>query len=309
VLDPALLRPGRFDRTIVVDAPDAKGREGILKVHARKVKTADDVDLRIVARGTPGMTGADLANMVNEAALLAARRNQDSVTMRDFEDSRDKVMMGTERKSLVIAEQEKKVLAYHEAGHTLVSKMLPKADPIHKVTIIPRGMALGVTQSLPVDERHVHSKEYLEAQLGVFMGGRVAELLVFNQIDTGAGNDLARATKLARKMVCNWGMSDKLGPVTFGRTEEHVFLGRELSRQQDYSESTAVIIDQEIRRFIEQAEHTAETILKEHLEKLHKLAKALLEKEIIDSNEVDQIVGSVPGDTAPVEAPESAPSK
>ncbi|MCX6834408.1 MAG: ATP-dependent zinc metalloprotease FtsH, partial [candidate division Zixibacteria bacterium] len=216
VLDPALLRPGRFDRTIVVDAPDAKGREGILKVHARKVKTADDVDLRIVARGTPGMTGADLANMVNEAALLAARRNQDSVTMRDFEDSRDKVMMGTERKSLVIAEQEKKVLAYHEAGHTLVSKMLPKADPIHKVTIIPRGMALGVTQSLPVDERHVHSKEYLEAQLGVFMGGRVSELIVFDQIDTGAGNDLERSTKLARKMVCNWGMSDKLGPVTFG---------------------------------------------------------------------------------------------
>jgi cell division protease FtsH len=309
VLDPALLRPGRFDRTIVVDSPDAKGREGILKVHARKVKTADDVNLSVVARGTPGMTGADLANLVNEAALLAARRNHDSVTMREFEDSKDKVMMGSERKSLVIAEQEKKVLAYHEAGHTLVSKMLPKADPIHKVTIIPRGLALGVTQSLPVDERHVHSKEYLEAQLGVFMGGRVAELLVFNQIDTGAGNDLERATKLARKMVCNWGMSEKLGPVTFGRTEEHVFLGRELGRQQDYSESTAVIIDQEIRRFIEQAEHTAETILKENLETLHKLAKALLEKEIIDSNEVDQIIGTAPGDTAPVEAPEPAPSK
>jgi cell division protease FtsH len=309
VLDPALLRPGRFDRTIVVDAPDAKGREGILKVHARKVKTADDVDLRIVARGTPGMTGADLANMVNEAALLAARRNQESVTMRDFEDSRDKVMMGTERKSLVIAEQEKKVLAYHEAGHTLVSKMLPKADPIHKVTIIPRGMALGVTQSLPVDERHVHSKEYLEAQLAVFMGGRVSELIVFDQIDTGAGNDLERSTKLARKMVCNWGMSDKLGPVTFGRTEEHIFLGRELSRQQDYSESTAVIIDQEIRRFIEQAEQTAKNILKENLERLHKLAKALLEKEIIDSHEVDEIIGTTPGDTAPVEAPEPAPSK
>ena len=309
VLDPALLRPGRFDRTIVVDAPDAKGREGILKVHARKVKTADDVSLSVVARGTPGMTGADLANLVNEAALLAARRNRESVTMREFEDAKDKVMMGTERKSLVIADQEKKVLAYHEAGHALVSKMLPKADPIHKVTIIPRGMALGVTQSLPVDERHVHSKEYLEAQLAVFMGGRVSELLVFNQIDTGAGNDLVRATKLARKMVCNWGMSDKLGPVTFGRTEEHVFLGRELSRQQDYSESTAVIIDQEIRRFIEQAEHTAETILKEHLEKLHRLAKALLEKEIIDSHEVDQIVSSAPGDTEPVEAPAPAPSK
>jgi len=303
VLDPALLRPGRFDRTIVVDAPDAKGREGILKVHSRKVKTADDVDLKMVARGTPGMTGADLANLVNEAALLAARRSHDSVTMRDFEDAKDKVMMGSERKSLVIAEQEKKVLAYHEAGHTLVAKMVPKADPIHKVTIIPRGMALGVTQSLPVDERHVHSKEYLEAQLAVFMGGRVAELLVFNQIDTGAGNDLERSTKLARKMVCNWGMSDKLGPVTFGRTEEHIFLGREIHRPQDYSESTAVIIDQEIRRFIEQAENTAEQILKENLERLHKLAKALLEKEIMDSHEVDQIIGTAPGDTAPVEAP------
>jgi cell division protease FtsH len=229
--------------------------------------------------------------------------------MREFEDAKDKVMMGSERKSLVIAENEKKVLAYHEAGHTLVSKMLPKADPIHKVTIIPRGMALGVTQSLPVDERHVHSKEYLEAQLAVFMGGRVSELLVFNQIDTGAGNDLERSTKLARKMVCNWGMSDKLGPVTFGRTEEHVFLGRELSRQQDYSESTAVIIDQEIRRFIEQAEQTAERILKDNLEKLHLLAKALLEKEIMDSHEVDQIVGTAPGDTEPVETPEPAPSK
>jgi len=218
-------------------------------------------------------------------------------------------MMGSERKSLVIADNEKKVLAYHESGHTLVSKMLPKADPIHKVTIIPRGMALGVTQSLPVDERHVHSKDYLEAQLAVFMGGRVAELLVFNQIDTGAGNDLVRSTKLARKMVCNWGMSDKLGPVTFGRTEEHIFLGRELSRQQDYSESTAVIIDQEIRRFIEVAEQTAEKILKENLEKLHKLAKALLEKEVIDSHEVDMIIGMAPGDTAPVEAPEPAPSK
>ncbi|MEW5795570.1 MAG: ATP-dependent zinc metalloprotease FtsH [Candidatus Zixiibacteriota bacterium] len=309
VLDPALLRPGRFDRQIVVDSPDAKGREGILKVHSRKVKTADDVDLSVVARGTPGMTGADLANMVNEAALLAARRNHDSVNMRDFEDAKDKVMMGSERKSLVIAEQEKKILAYHEAGHTLVSKMLPKADPIHKVTIIPRGMALGVTQSLPVDERHVHSREFLEAQLAVFMGGRTAELLVFNQIDTGAGNDLERATKLARKMVCNWGMSDKLGPVTFGRTEEHLFLGREIQRHQDYSESTAVIIDQEIRRFIEQAEETARGIITQHMEKLHKLAKALLEKEIIDSHEVDEIIKAHPGDTEPVVNPTPAPSK
>jgi len=309
VLDPALLRPGRFDRTIVVDAPDAKGREGILKVHARKIKTADDVDLSVVARGTPGMTGADLANMVNEAALLAARRNNDSVTMRDFEDAKDKVMMGSERKSLVIAGHEKKVLAYHEAGHTLVAKMLPKADPIHKVTIIPRGMALGVTQSLPVDERHVHSKEFLEAQLAVFMGGRVAELVVFNQIDTGAGNDLERATKLARKMVCNWGMSEKLGPVTFGRTEEHVFLGREIQKHQDYSESTAVVIDQEVRRFIEEAEDTARRILRDNLDNLHKLAKALLEREIIDSRQVDEIIGTTPGDPEPVETPQPAPGK
>jgi cell division protease FtsH len=309
VLDPALLRPGRFDRQIVVDAPDMKGREGILKVHARKIKMNDDVDLSIMARGTPGMTGADLANMVNEAALLAARLNHDAVTMTDFEDAKDKVMMGSERKSLVIAGDEKKMLAYHEAGHTLVAKMLPKADPIHKVTIIPRGMALGVTQSLPVDERHVHSREYLEAQLAVFMGGRVAEVLVLNQIDTGAGNDLERATKLARKMVCNWGMSEKLGPVTFGRSDEHIFLGREIQRQQDYSESTSVLIDGEIRLFIETAEATAERILKRHLDKLHKLAKALLEKEMMDSDEVDQIIGIAPGDQEPVESPRPAPTE
>jgi cell division protease FtsH len=309
VLDPALLRPGRFDRQIVVDSPDVNGREGILKVHARKVKTADDVDLSIMARGTPGMTGADLANMVNEAALLAARRNHEAVTMLDFEDAKDKVMMGSERKSMVISDEEKKVLAYHEGGHTLVSKMLPKADPIHKVTIIPRGLALGVTQSLPVDERHVHSKEYLEANLAVFMGGRVAEMLVFDQIDTGAGNDLARSTKLARKMVCNWGMSEELGPVTFGRAQEHIFLGREIQQQRDYSESTAVLIDAEVRKFIEDAERTARNILKGHMDKLHKLAEALLEKEIIDSAEVDEIIGRTPGDKEPAEQPEPTPSK
>ncbi len=309
VLDPALLRPGRFDRQIVVDSPDVNGREGILKVHARKVKTADDVDLSIMARGTPGMTGADLANMVNEAALLAARRDHTEVTMDDFENAKDKVMMGSERRSLVIAEDEKKVLAIHEAGHTLVAKMLPKADPIHKVTIIPRGMALGVTQSLPVDERHVHSREFLEAQLAVFMGGRIAEILVLDQIDTGAGNDLERATKLARKMVCNWGMSEKLGPVTFGRSEEHIFLGRELQKQQDHSESSQVLIDKEIRRFIEAAEETARKILKDNLDKLHKLAEALLEKEIIDSADVDKIIGTAPGDTEPVETPKPTPSE
>ncbi|RME22077.1 MAG: ATP-dependent metallopeptidase FtsH/Yme1/Tma family protein [Candidatus Zixiibacteriota bacterium] len=309
VLDPALLRPGRFDRQIVVGTPDVKGREGILKVHTRKIKMADDVDLSVLARGTPGMSGADLANMVNEAALLASRRNHNAVTMRDMEDAKDKVMMGSERRSMVISDEEKKVIAYHEAGHTLVAKYLPKADPIHKVTIIPRGMALGVTQSLPVDERHTHSKEYLEAVLAVMMGGRVAELLIFNQLDTGAGNDLERATKLARKMVCNWGMSEKLGPVTFGRTEEHLFLGREIQQHNDYSEATAELIDSEIRGFIDNAEATARKILTEHIDKLRTLAERLLEKEIVDSAEVDEIIGRSPGDTEPVTEPEPAPTK
>jgi cell division protease FtsH len=286
VLDPALLRPGRFDRQIVVPTPDMNGREGILKVHVRKIKMAENVDLAILARGTPGMSGADLANMVNEAALLAARRDRESVSMTNFEEAKDKVMMGTERRSLVIAEEEKKVIAYHEAGHTLVAKFLPKADPIHKVTIIPRGMALGVTQSLPVDERHTHSKEYLMANLAVFMGGRVAH-----------------------KMVCNWGMSEKLGPVTFGKTEEHVFLGREIQQHSDYSESTAVLIDEEVRRLIDRAEETATSILRENIDKLHKLAETLLEKEIVDGSEVDKIIGRQSGDTEPVEEPAPTPTK
>ncbi|MEW6051681.1 MAG: ATP-dependent zinc metalloprotease FtsH [Candidatus Zixiibacteriota bacterium] len=307
VLDPALLRPGRFDRQIVVATPDVKGREGILKVHIRKIKTAPDVDLTILARGTPGMSGADLANMVNEAALLASRRNREAVTMVDFEEAKDKVMMGTERRSLVITEEEKKIIAYHEGGHALVSKFLPKADPIHKVTIIPRGLALGVTQSLPVDERHTYAKDYLETMLAVFMGGRVAELLVFGQLDTGAGNDLERATKLARKMVCNWGMSEKLGPVTFGKTEEHIFLGREIAQHSDYSEATALVIDQEIRSFVDSAESTARRILTEHLDKLHNLAKALLEREIIDGREVDEIIGRPSGDVEPVPSQVPAP--
>ena len=303
VLDPALLRPGRFDRQIVVATPDVKGREGILKVHVRKIKLAGDVDLSILARGTPGMSGADLANMVNEAALLAARRNKESVSMEDFEEAKDKVLMGSARKSLVISDEEKKIIAYHEAGHTLVAKFLPKADPIHKVTIIPRGMALGVTQSLPVDERHTHSKEYLEATLAVLMGGRVAELLVFGQLDTGAGNDLERATKLARKMVCNWGMSDKLGPTTIGKTEEHIFLGREIQQHQDYSEATAVIIDTEVRSFIEAAEQTAHDILSKNIDIVHRLAKALLEREMVDSREVDVIIGRSSGNPTEVEVP------
>ncbi len=309
VLDPALLRPGRFDRQIVVGNPDVKGREGILNVHVRKVKISDDVDLTVLARGTPGMTGADLANMVNEAALLASRKNRDSVTMDDFEEAKDKVLMGSARRSLVIMPEEKKVIAYHEAGHTLVSKYLPKADPVHKVTIIPRGMALGVTQSLPVDERHTHSKEYLESTLAVLMGGRVAELIVFDQLDTGAGNDLERATRLAKKMTCNWGMSEKIGPVTLGKTDEHIFLGKEIQQRHDFSEDTAKMIDSEVKRFVMDAEEVARVILTKNVDKLHKLAKRLLEKEIIDSREVNEIVGQSSGDVEEVEQPIPSPEK
>jgi len=301
VLDPALLRPGRFDRQIVVAIPDVKGREGILNVHAVKVKLGDDVVLSVLARGTPGMSGADLANMVNEAALLAARYNRNAVMMEDFEEAKDKVMMGSARKSMVIADEEKKIIAYHESGHTLVAKFLPLADPIHKVTIVPRGMALGLTHSLPVDERHTHSKEYLETMLAVLMGGRAAEMVVFNQLDTGAGNDLDRATKLARKMVCNWGMSEKLGPVTFGKTEEHIFLGKELQQRHDHSEVTANVIDEEVKAFSLKAEEIALDIVRTNEDKLHKLAAALLEKEIIDSREVDKIIGRSSGDTEQVE--------
>ncbi len=303
VLDPALLRPGRFDRQIVVPSPDVKGRAGILKVHLRKIKVADDVDIEVLARGTPGMSGADLANMVNESALLASRRDKEAVSMEDFEEAKDKVMMGSARRSLVISDEEKKVIAYHESGHALVAKFLPKADPIHKVTIIPRGLALGVTHSLPVDERHIHSKEYLEANLATLMGGRVAEMIVFNQLDTGAGNDLERATAMSRKMVCNWGMSEKLGPVTFGKSEEHIFLGKEISQQKNYSEQTAVLIDQEIRVFIDAAEKTAYDILEKNLDKLHALAKALLDREIVDGREVDEIISGASGEHESTPAP------
>jgi cell division protease FtsH len=308
VLDPALLRPGRFDRQIVVAVPDVKGREGILKVHVMKIKLADDLDLEVLARGTPGMSGADLANMVNEAALLASRKNRNAVTMEDFEEAKDKVMMGAARKSLVIAEEEKKVTAYHEAGHALVAKFLPEADPIHKVTIIPRGMALGVTHYLPVDERHTHSRIYLETVLTTLMGGRVAEKTVFDHLTTGAGNDLERATKLARRMVCNWGMSDKLGPVTFGKTEDHVFLGREIQQpHKDYSEQTAELIDSEVRRLIEEAENRALNICREHVDKLHAIAKALLDQEIIDGAEVDRIINGESGSKEPAEEPAPTP--
>lgn len=290
VLDPALLRPGRFDRQIVVDSPDVKGREGILRVHTRKIKLGPDIELSVLARGTPGLSGADLANLVNEAALLAARRNREYVTMRDFEDAKDKVMMGTERRSLVISEEEKKTTAYHEAGHALVGKLIPGSDPVHKVTIIPRGMALGVTSYLPIDEKHTHSKVYLETRLIHLLGGRVAEKLVFNQLTTGAGNDIEKATDIARRMVCDWGMSERLGPLTFGKKEEQIFLGREIAKHRDYSEKTAQDIDEEVRRIVTAAEKRATELLSGNLNKLHKLAKALLEKEILDGVEIDMII-------------------
>ena len=290
VLDPALLRPGRFDRQIVVDQPDVKGREGILKVHVRKVNISDEVDLKVLARGTPGLSGADLANLVNEAALLAARKDHDKVFMEDFEEAKDKVMMGTERRSLVISPEEKKITAFHEAGHALVGKLIPGSDPIHKVTIIPRGMSLGLTHYLPVDEKHNLSKEYLEIKLVHLLGGRVAEELIFNQMTTGAGNDLEQATALARKMVCNWGMSEKIGPLTFGKKDEHIFLGKEMAKPRDYSEQTAVDIDNEIKKIVVEAQKRATGLLSKNTDKLHKLAEALLEQEILTGEQIDEIL-------------------
>lgn len=305
ILDPALLRPGRFDRQIVVDSPDVRGREGILKVHTKKVKLGEDVKLDILARGTPGLSGADLANMVNEAALLASRKDRNAVTMSDFEEAKDKVMMGAERKSMVIPDDERKMIAYHEAGHALVSKFLPDADPVHKVTIIPRGLALGVTHYLPVDERHTHSKERLETRLVYAMGGRVAEKVVFNQLTTGAKDDLERATDIAQKMVCQWGMSEELGPITFGKKEEQIFLGREIAQHRDYSEETAKIIDQEVRKIVERAEKRAFDILTEQRDKLDLVAAALLEKEVLDGHQIDVIIGREGSEE--VRAPEPAP--
>lgn len=290
VLDPALLRPGRFDRQVVVDRPDVKGREGIFKVHVRNIPLDKSVSLEILAKGTPGLSGADIANLVNEAALLAARKNQNTVTMADFEEAKDKVMMGMERKSLIISEKEKKTTAYHEIGHVLVAKMIPESDPVHKVTIIPRGRALGVTTYLPIDEKHTYSKEYLEAMIAYAMGGRAAEKIVFNQLTTGAGNDIERATALARKMVCEWGMSEKLGPLTFGKKEEEIFLGREISQHRDYSEDTAIVIDDEVRKIVNRGMERAMTVLNENMEILHRLSAALLEREILDSDEIDKIM-------------------
>jgi cell division protease FtsH len=290
VLDPALLRPGRFDRQIVVDRPDVKGREGILKVHTRNIPLNDDVNLEVIAKGSPGLAGADLANLVNEAALLAARKDKKKVELVDFEEAKDKVMMGMERKSLIITEEEKKTTAYHEVGHVLVARMIPEADPVHKVTIIPRGRALGVTSYLPIDEKHTYSKKYLEAIITYALGGRAAEKLVFNHYTTGAGNDIEKATNLARKMVCEWGMSDKMGPLSYGAKEEEIFLGREIQKHRDYSEKTAIEIDEEVQRIVNSAMDRAEKILSDNMEILHKLSLELLEREILDSEEINAII-------------------
>jgi cell division protease FtsH len=290
VLDPALLRPGRFDRRVVVPRPDIKGREGILQVHTRKVPIGPDVDIAVLARATPGFAGADLENLVNEAALLAARNNQEKVNMHDFELAKDKVMMGAERRSMIISDDEKRNTAFHEAGHALVAKLLPGADPIHKVTIIPRGMALGLTQQLPMDEKHTYPRDYLLNNLVILFGGRVAEELVLNHMTTGAGNDIEKATDLARRMVCEWGMSEKLGPMTFGKKEEEIFLGRDFTQKVDYSESTAIEIDSEVRRIIQESYHKAKDLLKANLRLLHKVAESLLEKEVLDGSEIDAIV-------------------
>jgi len=290
VLDPALLRPGRFDRHVVVPRPDIKGREGILQVHTRKVPLSTNVDVSVLARSTPGFTGADLENLVNEAALLAARNDKEKVDMLDLELAKDKVMMGAERRSMIISDEEKRNTAYHEAGHALVAKLLPGADPIHKVTIIPRGMALGLTQQLPIDEKHTYAREYLLNNLVILFGGRVAEELVLQHITTGAGNDIEKATDLARRMVCEWGMSEKLGPMTFGKKEGEIFLGRDFTQKVDYSKNTAVEIDTEVRRIIQESYNRAKNLLTNNLRLLHEVAQKLLEKEVLDGSEIDTIV-------------------
>ncbi len=289
VLDPALLRPGRFDRRVVVGRPDVKGREAILRVHTKKVPIADDVDLMVIARGTPGFAGADLANLVNEAALIGARQNRKVVTMADFEIAKDKVMMGVERKSLIISEEEKRNTAYHEAGHALVLAILPNADPVHKVTIIPRGMALGVTMQLPEDDKHSYTKDYLDTQLAGLMGGRIAEEIFMKHMTTGAGNDIERATDIARKMVCEWGMSD-LGPLSFGKKEEQIFLGREIAQHRDYSEDTAVKIDNEVQKIVRRSYDRARSLIEERSDALVRIAEALLEREVLDGEEVHQLI-------------------
>lgn len=305
VLDPALLRPGRFDRQVVVPRPDVKGREEILKVHSRKTPLASSVDLSLVARGTPGFSGADLANVVNEAALLAARKDKNFVEMQDLDDAKDKVLMGVERRSMVISEEEKKNTAFHEAGHTLVAKLIPGTDPVHKVSIIPRGRALGITMQLPIEDKHSYNKETLLNRIAVLMGGRAAEEIVFQTMTTGAGNDIERATDIARKMVCEWGMSDRLGPVTFGKKDEQIFLGREMAATKNYSEATAVEIDEEIRKIVEDNYRRARTLLTDNIDILRSLSQALIEKENLSASDVDEIIGlKTVAPPAPVESEE-----
>lgn len=290
VLDPALLRPGRFDRQVIIPLPDVRGRLEIIKVHTRKIPLADKVDLEILARGSPGFSGADIENLVNEAALLAARQSKTKVEMIDFETSKDKVMMGTERKSMILSETEKRNTAYHEAGHALVAKLTPGTDPIHKVSIIPRGMALGITQQLPIDDRYTYPKEFLLNTLSVLLGGRAAEEIIFGHLTTGAGNDIEKATEIARKMVCEWGMSEKLGPLTFGKVEEQIFLAKEITKHKNYSEKTAEDIDNEIKKFVKERYEYSKNLLTDNRSLLEKLAAALLEKETLDASELDAIV-------------------
>jgi cell division protease FtsH len=289
VLDPALLRPGRFDRRVVVNRPDVRGREGILRVHTRKVPLANDVDLQVLARGTPGFSGADLANLVNEGALFAARQNRKVVTMLDFELAKDKVMMGAERRSMILTDEEKKTTAYHEAGHALVAALMPHADPLHKVTIIPRGQALGVTMQLPLEDKHTYKKEFLRSRLAILMGGRIAEEIFLDSMTTGAGNDIEQATAMARQMVCEWGMSS-MGPLTFGKKEEQIFLGREINQHRDYSEATAIRIDAEVGNFVKTGYEQAKEIITAHAQALVRIAEALLEREVLDAREIEALI-------------------
>ncbi len=293
VLDPALLRPGRFDRRVVVPRPDVGGREAILKVHTKKIPLAEDVDISVLARGTPGFSGADLANLINEGALFAARQNRKTVMMADFETSKDKVLMGAERKSMILSEEEKRNTAYHEAGHALVASVVPYADPLHKVTIIPRGMALGVTMQLPIDDKHTYTRDYLESQLAIMMGGRAAEEIFLNHITTGAGNDIEQATEVARRMVCEWGMSD-LGPLAYGKNQQEIFLGRDLATQRDFSEDTAIKIDQEVKKFVSTGYKRAHEVLTTSREALVRISEALLEREVLDASEVKLLIEGKP---------------
>jgi len=307
VLDPALTRPGRFDRQVAVDLPDVKGREGILAVHTRAIPLADDVDLQVLARGTPGLSGADLANLVNESALRAARSNQKTVQMLDFEFAKDKVLMGSERRSMIISDEEKNVTAVHEAGHALLTVLLPHADPIHKVTIIPRGMTLGLTQQLPIDDKHNYSRDYLEDRIAILLGGRIAEELTQDDITTGAGNDFDRATALARKMVTEWGMSEIIGLLTFGKKEAQVFLGRDFSQHTKYSPDTALTIDQEVTSIVKRNYDRARQLLEDNKQELIRIAEELLIREVLDADQVKQIAKGLPLDTPVAAAPASQP--